>query len=124
MEDKPQIAGHLTQEFTVHLFSFTDCLELFDILRPDQKPSSFLVFRYINFKNRHGGITHPDIPDLHPAARFLHQFLQYIGRTACPLVMDNINQRLITHLVAGPDDTVHFLLHLCITTLDRIKIKA
>ena len=37
--------------------------------------------------------------------------------------MDNINQRLVTHLVAGTDHAVHLLLHLRITTLNRIKIK-
>ena len=37
--------------------------------------------------------------------------------------MDHVNQGFIAHLVAGPDDPVHLLLHLGIAALHRVKIQ-
>ena len=42
---------------------------------------------------------------------------------AGPLIVDNIDQAQITHLVAGPQHPVHLLFHLGIAALDRIEIE-
>ena len=123
MKNKPQVSCHFAQEFTVHLFPFTDCLELLNIFRPDQKSGPLLIFCHVDFQYGHGWVTHPDISNFDRSTGFFDQLLQYIGRATGPLVMDNINQGLVSHLVAGTDDAIHLLLHLSVTPLNRIEIK-
>ena len=123
MEDKTQVACDLAQHLAVHLFPDTDGLKLLDILRPDQEAVAFLVFGHIDLQHRHGGIAHPDVANLHPAAGFFHQLLEHIGRPASALVMDHINEGLIAHLVAGADDAVHLLFHLGIAALYRVEVQ-
>ena len=123
MDNKTQVAGDLAQHLAGHLFPLADGLEAFDILRADQKAVALLVFGHIDFQHRHGGIAHPDVADLDPAARMFDQLLEHIGRTAGALVVDDIDQALVAHLVAGPDDPVHLLLHLGVAALDRVEIE-
>ncbi len=44
-----------------------------------------------------------------------------VRRAARPLVVDARGRLLITHFNAGPDDAVHFLLHLRVAALHRVK---
>ncbi len=53
-----------------------------------------------------------------------HQLFQYIGRATCTLIMDNINDIFCPHLAAGTNHPAHLLLHLRITPLDGVEIKA
>mmetsp|Transcript_27831 Transcript_27831/g.40935 ORF Transcript_27831/g.40935 Transcript_27831/m.40935 type:complete len:350 (+) Transcript_27831:2294-3343(+) len=108
------IAGALT---------LRNLLDHMHVLGSDERTVVLLVLGAPDLENRHRVVAENDVAQVNLAANRLHDFLKHVAVAAATLVMERHNRVAVAQLTARADDAIHFLLHLCVSTLHCIEVE-